>query len=246
MLRQLLSYGLITLSIVQGTLVFAQESPRDYYGVTLNFGVCPEDFKNKHSVYGISLSPLMIDSGQVRRIGVNGALWTISSESVGLGCSFIHWEDKVKGLQIGVISAGAVEVHGVQMGFVTGWGLRNYHLQPWISKVHGGQIGVFNLSESAWFQLGGYNFTEDTCGAQLGFLNYYKAEYTSSSSFQLGICNVVSSRKMLLEKNRVFQLGLFNSVNGSTKSVTQGDFLQIGLLNRTRTGWWLPISNFGL
>lgn len=129
-------------------LAFARFPNSDYYGIAFDFGIFPEEtLKVKRSVYGITLSPLVLDTADVRRIGVNGSLWIMSIESTGLGVSVIHWEDCVKGLQVGLLSAGALDVDGLQVGFVTGFGLRTYQLMPALPQVRGGQIGVFNLAE---------------------------------------------------------------------------------------------------
>ena len=148
----------------------------------------------------------MLDTADVRRIGVNGSLWIMSIESTGLGVSVIHWEDCVKGLQVGLLSAGALDVDGLQVGFVTGFGVRTYQLMPALPQVRGGQIGVFNLAEWSWFQLGGYNSVIDVCGAQIGLLNYSEAEYSRRlnpfPSIQFGFFNIVSSRKHFFPENQ--------------------------------------------
>ena len=269
-LKRTLRTFLVVFFAISGGLAFARFPNSDYYGIAFDFGIFPEEtLKVKRSVYGITLSPLVLDTADVRRIGVNGSLWIMSIESTGLGVSVIHWEDCVKGLQVGLLSAGALDVDGLQVGFVTGFGVRTYQQMPALPQVRGGQIGVFNLAEWSWFQLGGYNSVIDVCGAQIGLLNYSEAEYSRRlnpfPSIQFGFFNIVSSRKHFFRKTKMIQFGLVNSIktsnvqpngvllqfgliNSVKASVVEpvGTLLQFGLINRTQSGWWLPISNFGL
>ncbi len=122
----------------------------------------------------------------------------------------------------------AKEMNGVQVGLLTGFlnvgGCRDVY-------VRGVQCGLLTFGDDVWAQLGLFNL--ETSGyVQTGLANFN----CGLRGIQFGLYNHIESRATGL------QIGLINYFNEEVPS----SLLQLGLLNRTASGWWLPISNFGL
>lgn len=165
------------------------------------------DLRLEHTHYGLDV----------------GVSWGTRSELVGLGVGTVgYWAQRAQGVTIGLFSSAAVEMDGIQVGFITGFSLSPYK-RSFLTRLRGAQLGFFNVADTSWIQLGAINRTINNGNVQVGLWNMCKAP----------------------ESEVLIQLGLFNDVKSYRLKPT-GGYLQIGILNRTSNGWWLPFSNFGL
>lgn len=139
---------------------------------------------------------------------------------VGVGIGTVgYWSLRAQGVTMALFNAG-VEMEGLQLGFLNGFSPYPYK-RSLLTDLRGAQLGCFNVAGRAWAQFGLINFKVQEGGLQVGLWN--TTRWKVEGSVQIGLINVVK-----------------------TSEHPKGGYLQLGLLNGTRSGWWLPISNFGL
>ena len=186
-----------------------------------------------HRVLWLSLLSCSIGNGKpgdelfVSHGGVSVGIASFSDSLVGVSAALFNSAVDAYGVMAG-LWVGAHEMSGVMIGGITGFPLTG---RPTITGVHGIQIGLLNAAVAAWLQGGIVN-------TMAGF----------SYSVQVGVLNAarIGGAGTSFLGGEGLQIGLLNIlVKGSKKSRPWGQQWQFGLLNRTTSGWWLPLTNFG-
>lgn len=203
----------------------SDDDVEDLYGAF--FSLFPGSLDTRRNYYGVVLSGM----GVVERGG-------------GVQGGICYWGQEGRGLSFGLLSTGFDEMKGIQIGGITGASLFASRSFLSLTDLKGIQIGGINVANKSWGQCGVWNYVRknDSC-VQIGVLNECGEE---GGGIQVGVWNSFKTKRHSFPRDdSTVQLGLINVLPKGTSHENKST-LQIGLLNRTRSGWWLPISNFGL
>lgn len=235
----LVSTCLSTLFMLQTELLRAEwrKPATDYVGAMFNLnlvfpseGARSED--DVEDLYGVffSLFPGSLDVTDRYYHGIVLSGMGVVGGGDGIQGGICYWGGKGRGISFGLLSTGFSEMEGVQIGAVTGVALATSRSFINLTDLKGIQVGGINLANTSWGQCGIWNYVNSEGCVQFGFIN---------SANRTG--RTISSKA----SNSTFQIGLFNYIS-EAEALAEGVSVQIGILNRTSSGWWLPISNFGL
>lgn len=242
--------GVLLVLMNVGNLFANAESPKtDFFGAMFNLNlVYPNVFMEENTdddvedLYGVFVSlfsgRLNIDK-HYHGVALSG-LGAVD-RGTGVQGGLCYWGREGTGVSFGLLSTGFIDMKGVQIGGVTGAALAVCRPFVYLTDLEGVQIGGINLASESWGQCGIWNYVEDEACVQIGIRNICDEE---GGGVQIGLWNSFEEKAGWLSHHTV-QLGLINTLSsghprGNTATV------QVGLLNRTRSGWWLPFSNFGL
>lgn len=200
-------------------------------------------------VAGINLADIYTQNKSVRGLNLS-CIAAKNDEMSGVNLVGIYSKSKeLNLLSITGVASSTRRLHGVQISglfsFVTRFKFSDV---VWYSyRSEGVQIaGLANGANGfSGLQLGAVNLVkDDLSGLQLGAVNAAK---NLTHGVQFGIVNINQERdekvvdRVLVENER----GDFEEkpVYGPTGYFSSWQF---GLLNQTASGWWIPITNFGL
>lgn len=212
-------------------------------------------YTQNNSVQGLNISALFSNTGTLDGVSIVG-LYSASDEQnileiAGLcaktkqvngvqlaGCGALS--DNLSGVQLGGLVAAARRPNGVQIAGL--WA----HCGNWrvvnnctfqcaamatAYNLNGAQIAAYNHArdELNGFQLGGVNFTNKiSAGVQIGAINISRERDRE----------FVDTITEVDENGAIVQRDIYRDVRFKS--------WQFGLLNRTSSGWWIPVTNFGL
>lgn len=225
------------------------------------FGLSASLFNHDYETTGLSIGLLSNSSdvtgvqfGMINGFGAGSDSWGGRSKSThlnGVGIGLLNIADG-SGFQTGCVNLGGgfAQLGGLNFGWDSPLqiGLFNggadFNLQ--LGLFNGGheidfQMGVFNLAVESGSQVGLLNVGEEV--RQLGIINY-----GWESSLHVGLLNMGEVERQFgivnLGWDSFLQIGVLN-IRLERRRDSSSSF-QIGLINKTRSGWWIPLSNFGL